>query len=200
MYLNYVNTPVQFILPNGSTNSVTPDPASASFETNGVQAIYYVRSANVTALVQAAGAGTYSAGGVPGTVLASEDNNNCCGWTLGVVLWQSLVAPAEPFAFRRRLVCSRRRKSSQSRRRCWFLCAAHGSGQCAFVHQRYGRRSQQTGDQMLFGPTTNSLQVLSGPNNLANNFFAGQINGDNGLLDTSGTFWFQQFSSADGCV
>ena len=48
--------------------------------------------------------------------------------------------------------------------------------------------SSKTGDQMLFGPTTNSLQVLSGPNNLSNNFFASQINGDNGLLDTSGTF------------
>jgi len=53
--LNYVNMPVQFILPNGSTNSVTPDPATASFVTNGTSAIFYVRSANVTALVQAAG-------------------------------------------------------------------------------------------------------------------------------------------------
>jgi len=89
--LNYVNMPVQFILPNGSTNSVTPDPATASFVTNGTSAIFYVRSANVTALVQAAGAGTYSAGGVPGTVLATEDANNACGWTLAVVYGNSAL-------------------------------------------------------------------------------------------------------------
>lgn len=44
------------------------------------------------------------------------------------------------------------------------------------------------GDQMLFGATTSSLTALSGPNNPVNNFFAAQINDDNGILKTSGTF------------
>ena len=50
---------------------------------------------------------------------------------------------------------------------------------------------------MKFGTTTNTLAVLSGPNNLVNNFFASQINYcqsdninniTNGTIDTSGTF------------
>ncbi|MDR9853448.1 hypothetical protein RJP21_07545 [Paenibacillus sp. VCA1] len=41
---------------------------------------------------------------------------------------------------------------------------------------------------MLFGPAPGSLTILSGPNNFANNFFASQINDDNGDLDVSGTF------------
>lgn len=45
-----------------------------------------------------------------------------------------------------------------------------------------------TGDQMLFGQTVPTLSLLSGPNNPQNNFFASQINNENGALDTSGTF------------
>src|SRR5262249_53876030 len=48
-------------------------------------ACFYTRSQNVTSMVQAGGNGTYTVGGVPGTVGASEDNLNCAGWTLGVV-------------------------------------------------------------------------------------------------------------------
>jgi len=87
--LPYLNTPVQLLAPDGSTNTVTPDATTASVVTNGPannpSAIFYVRSANVTTVVSGAGAGTYSVGGVPGCVLATEDANNACGWTLAVV-------------------------------------------------------------------------------------------------------------------
>ncbi|MGL5153253.1 MAG: DUF7507 domain-containing protein [Clostridium sp.] len=43
------------------------------------------------------------------------------------------------------------------------------------------------GDNMSFGPNLASAQLLSGPNNLINNFWASQINNDAGFLDTSGT-------------
>ena len=48
-----------------------------------------------------------------------------------------------------------------------------------------------TRDSLRFGPSSNLNQDnfrLSGPNNPAENFFASQINGDDGRLDTSGTF------------
>ncbi|WP_255305354.1 DUF11 domain-containing protein [Paenibacillus sp. Mc5Re-14] len=45
-----------------------------------------------------------------------------------------------------------------------------------------------TGDRALFGPTTSNLTALSGPNNFSTNFFASQINGDDGTLVTTGTF------------
>lgn len=45
-----------------------------------------------------------------------------------------------------------------------------------------------TGDRMLFGQTVPALSPLSGANNPQNNFFASQINNENGTLDTSGMF------------
>ena len=41
---------------------------------------------------------------------------------------------------------------------------------------------------MTFGPTAATRVAVSGPNNPVNNFFASQINGDTGALNTSGTF------------
>ncbi len=203
--LNYLNNSVQFIMPDGSTNSITPDPATASVVTNfntGVQgATFYLRSANVTALVQSAGVGTYSVGGVPATIAASEDANNACGWTLAVVYENSSF---------------HQRNLSLFVGQNW-VNAAGGpppvgvTGFCApptgpvngylFVSGIEGD-PQNTGDKLLFGTDTNSLSVLSGPNNLPTNFFASQINYcqpdsaawnpsiTNGTLDTSGTFGF----------
>ena len=203
--VNYLNSSVQLILPGGSTNSIAPDPSTASIVTNfntGVQgATFYLRSADVTALVQAAGAGTYSVGGVPATIAASENANNACGWTLAVVY--------ENLAFHQRNL-------SLFVGQNW-VNAAGGpppvgvTGFCApptgavngylFVSAIEGD-PQTTGDQMLFGTDTNNLSELSGPNNLPTNFFAGQINYcqpdsalwnpsiTNGALDTSGTFGF----------
>lgn len=48
--------------------------------------------------------------------------------------------------------------------------------------------ANRTGDQALFGTSSNTASALSGPNNFANNFFASQINKDAGQLNTTGTF------------
>jgi len=55
-----------------------------------------------------------------------------------------------------------------------------------------------TGDQMLFGQTVPTLSLLSGPNNPQSNFFASQINNENGTLDTSGTFGTRNANAAAG--
>lgn len=55
-----------------------------------------------------------------------------------------------------------------------------------------------TGDRMLFGQTVPTLAPLSGPNNPADNFFASQINDQNGLPDTSGTFGTRNADAAAG--
>ena len=44
------------------------------------------------------------------------------------------------------------------------------------------------GDKLLFGKDVASLTPLSGPNNPTDNFFCSQINGSDGLIDTTGTF------------
>jgi uncharacterized repeat protein (TIGR01451 family) len=49
--------------------------------------------------------------------------------------------------------------------------------------------ANKTGDQMVFGPTPQTMIPLSGPNNPADNFFCSQINDDSGhLINTTGTF------------
>lgn len=55
-----------------------------------------------------------------------------------------------------------------------------------------------SGDQFLFGKNTSSLSIISGPNNPANNFFASQINNENGLIDTSGTFGTHNANATSG--
>lgn len=80
-----INNPVIFTTP-ASTSSVTPDPTTYNaFDLgNGAQA--YVRSANVTSLVQQGGAGTYITGGVVGTIVVNNDTTaNHAGWTLAVI-------------------------------------------------------------------------------------------------------------------
>lgn len=54
------------------------------------------------------------------------------------------------------------------------------------------------GDRMLFGRDAASLAPISGPNNPEDNFFASQINDQNGVLDTSGTFGTRNANAAAG--
>jgi uncharacterized repeat protein (TIGR01451 family) len=186
--LSNLNTPVKFILPNGSSNNVSPDPLTASLVTNGTSAIFYVRSANVTALVQAAGAGTYSAGGMPGTVIAAEDSNNALGWTLAVVYGNNSLNYRNLSLFIGNSFAISGGTAPNPAVVSGFSTPFTGTVSGRLSVSALEGDSSKVGDQMKFGPTTNTLKVLSGPNNVTNNFFASQINDDNGLLDTSGTF------------
>ena len=197
-YINLTNT-VKFVLPNGSTNNVAPDPATANLVSNGTQTVFYIRSANVTALVQAGGVGTYSVGGVPATLAPLDNNDNCCGWTLAVVYQNSSLHSRNMSLFVGNSLAATGVSSppvgvsgfcsppTGPVNGYLYVCAVEGDAQIV-------------GDQMLFGTTTNNLAVLSGPNNLSNNFFTSQINYcqpdyslwaptlTNGTIDTSGTF------------
>jgi uncharacterized repeat protein (TIGR01451 family) len=186
--LTNLNTPVKFFLPDGSTNLIAPDPVTATTVTNGSSAIFYVRSANVTALVQGAGAGTYAAGGVPGTAIASEDANNACGWTLAVVYGNPALHPRNLSLFVGNSFAISGGAAPNPAAVTGFCTPSTGTVNARLLVSAVEGDPNKTGDQMLFGPTTNTLMQLSGPNNLANNFFASQINGDNGLLATNGTF------------
>jgi hypothetical protein len=82
----YLNNAVTLTGPGGSV-SVSPSPSTAAV--TGSTDYYYVRSADVTMMVTAGGAGTYTVGGVPATVSSSELNANAAGWTLAVVYGNS---------------------------------------------------------------------------------------------------------------
>ena len=180
----------------------TISPQLAKSRVNAGSNGFYVRSADVTSYVQAAGAGTYSVEGVPGTVISSENNLNCAGWTLA-------VAYAHPNMLTSNLTL-------------FVGCEASGADPAIVtgfhapdVGQIYGQMfvsalegdAQISGDQFFVGATTPLVSPedqISGSNNPANNFFGSQINtlltltldgsigkllpnGD-AVLDTRGTF------------
>lgn len=178
-----LNNAVTFSGPFGS-NSVSPSPSTAF--TTGSGENYYVRSADVTMMVQGGGAGTYTVGGIPATVSATENNANAAGWTLAVIYGN----PSLPSRNMTIFVGAELTSSSVSTTSSVSGFCTPGSGTISarMMVSAIEGDSNITGDQMQFGPTTGTLAAVSGTNNPVSNFFASQINQDNGALDTAGTF------------
>ncbi|WP_342572744.1 hypothetical protein MKY85_12730 [Paenibacillus sp. FSL R5-0749] len=182
-----INNPVTFITPAGSF-SVTPDPVTYNQFDLGNNAAGYVRSANVTTLVQNGGAGTYITGAVVGTIVITNDATaNHAGWTLGVI-YQNPNLPFRNMSLRAGGVLVQSTSPPVVTTLTGFATPLSGvlGGRALFSAQEGD--ANRTGDQALFGPTSATSVALSGPNNLAANFFASQINGDTGALNTTGTF------------
>jgi large repetitive protein len=180
---------VTFATPLG-TSSVAPVAATAqtlgaagAAGTCATTPCYYVRSANVTALIQAAGAGTYTVGGIPATQGNSEDNANTGGWTLAVA-YQNSSLPSRNLT----LFVGAEVAGSAAATVSGFCTPPTGPRSGRLAVSAIEGDSNITGDAMRFGPTAGTTVAISGPNNPVGNFFASQINGDSGALDTSGTF------------
>ena len=174
-----LNSTVTFKTASGGSYTISPSGATA-----GSSGTYYTRSANVTGLVQIAGGGTYTVGGVPG-MTATSGTIDAAGWTLA-------VAYADPSQVARNLTIFVGAEQAGA-------AAASVSGFCTPVSGLVNGRllvsgvegdASGSGDTMLFGATSTlgAANRLSGPNNLIGNFFASQINGNTGTLDTTGTF------------
>lgn len=182
-----INNPVSFTTPAG-TFSITPDPVTYNQFDLGNGAAGYVRSANVTTLVANGGAGTYITGGVVGTIVITNDATaNHAGWTLGVI-YQNGNLPFRNMSLRAGGVLVQSTSPPVVTTLTGFATPLSGTlgGRALFSAQEGD--ANRTGDQALFGPTSATSVALSGPNNLAANFFASQINGDTGALNTTGTF------------
>lgn len=173
-----LNSTVTLTTPSG-TYTISPSGATA-----GNSGTYYTRSANVTGLVQIGSGGTYTVGGVPG-MTATSGTTDAAGWTLA-------VAYADPSQVARNLTIFVGAEQAGA-------AAATVSGFCTPITGPVNGRllvsgiegdSSGTGDTMLFGPssTLGAGNRLVGSNNPIANFFASQINGNNGTLDTTGTF------------
>jgi uncharacterized repeat protein (TIGR01451 family) len=177
-----LNTSVSFATPGGSY-SVSPT-ASTSSTLTGQN--YYVRSADVTSRVRAAGSGTYTVGGVPGTEGSYEQNSNAAGWTLAVIYENAGLAARNLTLFVGAELTSSSVQTTSSI--SGFCTPSAGDIEARMMVSAIEGDSNLTGDQMQFGPSVTSLSAVSGPNNPVNNFFASQINGADGNLDTAGTF------------
>ncbi|WNS45222.1 hypothetical protein [Paenibacillus sp. MMS20-IR301] len=179
-----IGNSITFTTPAG-VFSVAPDPATAV--NTAPAAPDYVNSANVTALVQQGGAGTYTTGNVVGTVSASENNANFAGWTLAVV-YSSPYLPSRNMSVFVGAEVVNQAIGSSSATISGFATPVTGAVSGRLMVSAGEGDPQIVGDQVLFGPTAGSLTAISGPNNPINNFFCSQINNDQGLLDTNGTF------------
>ncbi|WP_336787685.1 DUF7507 domain-containing protein [Paenibacillus sp. MMO-177] len=186
-YLPFIDKSVSIITPQGTTLSVAPDPATA--QTSFRNATYnYFRSANVTSIVQAGGAGPYTVGGVVGNIDFGNSTANNCGWTLCVV-YEDTRMPFRNLSLDVGIVeIAFGSDPSVTTVLTGFATPVSGpvTGRMALCAQ--DGDANKVGDQVLFGPDEANLTILSGPNNFPNNFFASQINDDSGQLDTSGTF------------
>lgn len=187
----FLGNAVTFTTPSGS-NAILPTAATS--QTLGVGSAagacttgpcYYVRSANVTALVQAAGTGsiTFTVGGIPATQGDAENTSNTGGWTLAVAYGNSGMASRSLSIFVGAEVANSAAASVSG-----FCTAPSGPRSGRLLVSALEGDSGRTGDQMLFGPTAAGLVAQFGPNNPVGNFFASQINNDAGNINTSGSF------------
>lgn len=172
------STSVRFVTPAGSY-TIAPSVSTASNSAN-----YYTRSANVTGLVQIGGNGTYSAGGVP--ALVDTTTTDGAGWTLAVV-YADAAKPARNLT----IFVGNEPSGGAVAAVSGFCTPGTGPVNGRLAVSAIEGDAGGTGDTMLFGPTSTlnaTTQRVSGPNNPIANFFASQINGDSGTLNTSGTF------------
>lgn len=167
---------------------------------NGVTIGFYVRSANVTSLVQNGMNGVYALSSVPALLEALDSSTletNHAGWTLAVVYENAALPLRNLTLWGGGAVVSLTAGSTDVFLTGFLTPETLPVSGKMFVSAQEGD-AVIAGDKMLFGQNLLSLQTLSGPNNPANNFFASQINNANGTLETGGTFGGRNANAAAG--
>lgn len=193
---------VSFTTPLG-TGPVLPDNQTKqdfNITNNGLTVGFYVRSANVTQLVQSAQNGVYTTGGVPALIEAIDSRTaetNHAGWTLAVVYENASLPLRDLTLWGGGTVVSPSTGSTDISLTGFITPDAQPITGKLFVSSQEGD-AVLTGDRMLFGQSIAQLSPLSGPNNPVGNFFASQINGENGALNTGGTFGTRNANAAAG--
>lgn len=196
------NNSISFTSPLG-TFTVAPDPVTAQnfdIPADSITVGFYVRTANVTALVQAALGGTYAVQGVPALIEAIDSrtaDTNHAGWTLAVAYESPSLPLRNLTVWSGGAVVSPNTGSTTITVSNFLTPDTLPITGKIFVSAQEGD-AVLTGDQMLFGQTIPTLALLSGPNNPVSNFFASQINNSNGTIDTSGTFGTRNANAAAG--
>lgn len=175
--------------PLGACGPIAPDPAtsvSISETPDLVPYNYYLRSANVTSCVTTQGVGTWVVSGVPATQHESVDSLNAAGWAL-LVAYRDATEPLRSLSIvvDGTLV---HELASSSITILGLATPESGPVEGRLIAAALEGDADATGDQIEIGPAGGALVALSGPNNPMTNFFASQINGADGLVDTNGSF------------
>lgn len=193
---------VTFTLPSGAIQ-VSPDVLTRqnfNITNNGVIVGFYVRSANVTTQVRAAGGGTYTVGGVPSLIEALDQRTsetNHAGWTLAVVYEDPTQPLRDLTLWCGGAVVSPSTGDTDVSLTGFITPAVQPITGKIFVSAQEGD-AVISGDRMLFGRTIAALTSLSGVNNPIGNFFSSQINSSDGTLNTLGTFGNRNANAAAG--
>ncbi|MDP5273273.1 hypothetical protein [Chengkuizengella axinellae] len=193
---NLIDNDVIFTLPGGSVCPITPDPITANEPTatiGGNTLGFYMRSADVTTLVQNAGAGQYSVGQVPGILqplLANTNDTNHAGWTLAVV-YENLALPFRNMTL---FVGAQGIVNAATNDEVDVFVSGFNTPVAGDVEARILISAGEgdaiiEGDECLFRPDPpGTFVTLSGTNNPGGNFFGSQIEDDNGDVDMTGTY------------
>jgi len=192
---------VTFSTPAGGSAAISPDAAWShtlnQLAAGGYTVNYYVRAADVTALVALAGEGSYKVSGVPVTQIETINSLNGGGWAL-VVVAENAQQPCRSVSlqFVGKWIDE---NSSATVTFADLSTPAAGTIHGRAVAGALAGDASQNGDGLsILQPGPDTYLRLSGPNNPENNFFASQINDGAGLLDTSGTFGTRNHNAAAG--
>lgn len=180
------------VTPDGSTALTLAETSQSGFAIN-----YYLRSAEVTEFVRLHGAGTYTVAGVPATQDTPINQVSAAGWTLVVAYRHSgsrirnltiFVGGSfvdenavEDYAF------------------SGFCTPPAGPFAGSVVVSAIEGDANRDGDVLgIAASVSDAFVPLSGPNNPIDNFFASQVNGADGLVDTRGSFGELNHDAATG--
>lgn len=197
-----LNNSVTFTTPQTQVQ-IAPDPVTAqtfNIDVDEVTIGFYTRSANVTNYVQAALSGNYSLQAVPALIEAIDSrtsDTNHAGWTLAVAYEDQTQPLRNITIWAGGTVVSPESGDTTITINNFSTPSVQPITGKIFVSAQEGD-AILTGDQMLFGANVASLTPLSGPNNPQNNFFASQINNQNGILNTTGTFGTRNANAQTG--
>lgn len=175
----------------GNSIQVTPDPTTgitiAETSYTNFAANYYIRSADVTAFVQANRSGTYAVSGVPATQTDTINSLNAAGWTL-IVAYRGEGEPIRNLSV---FVGGSfvDEDATQDYTVSGFCAPPFGAVEGKAVIATLEGDADLAGDSLSIARTINDpFASLSGPNNPLQNFFGSQINGRDGNLNTAGSF------------
>lgn len=185
---SYVDDPVTLRTPEG-VFAIDPDDSTGqtldTYSPAGFFVRYYLRSADVTALVRAGHRGTYAVGGVPATQDEAIGELNAAGWSLFVAYHSAY----EPSRYLSLFVDGSwvDEDTTVDTVASDFCTPPTGEVTGRIYVSAVEGDAHFTGDRLELGDG-DTFSALEGPYNPATNFFGAQLNDAEGVRDPRGSF------------
>lgn len=166
--------------PLGTIHTINPDPNTFQ-EVTIFTSKYYTHSVEITNIIKNTRDGKYTVSGLP-AVLNTDISH--CGFAIIIIYEDS----NEPFRNINLWSTNEYLSTATDVDITNFSTPLTGPVTAKLILISNGGQPYLDGESVKVGPSASNLITLSGPNNPANNFFCSQINNNDGLLDTTGTF------------